>query len=62
MLEFELKVNGELLYLYYGGAGGDDTTILVAKTLTSARLSKRRLRFQRSPSSASAREIRTGSR
>jgi hypothetical protein len=30
----QLKVNGELLYLYYGGAGGDDTTILVAKTLT----------------------------
>jgi hypothetical protein len=30
----QLKVGGQLLYLYYGGAGGDDTTILVAKTLT----------------------------
>ncbi|HET6159247.1 MAG TPA: DUF5801 repeats-in-toxin domain-containing protein [Dongiaceae bacterium] len=30
----QLSVGGQLLYLYYGGAGGTDTTILVAKTLT----------------------------
>ena len=29
----DLKVGGQQLYLYYGGVGGTDTTILVAKTL-----------------------------
>jgi hypothetical protein len=29
-----LTLGGQQLYLYYGGAGGTDTTILVAKTLT----------------------------
>jgi VCBS repeat-containing protein len=29
----DLKVGGQQLYLYYGGAGGTDTTILVAKTV-----------------------------